>query len=81
MKKIVTKKDLRRLDYPHDCQRIVEVLASHGYHCTLEQAQDLWKDYSDHYAAGWLILPESDEDVFYSVSSLFEELDDEEVEA
>lgn len=47
-----------------DCGRIVRVAAANGYPITINNAYKLWSEYSDSYAAGWLYLPEKDEDLF-----------------
>lgn len=47
-----------------DCERIRSVVsAKRGAAITLEQAQSIWEDYSDMYAAGWLFLPEDDAEI------------------
>jgi hypothetical protein len=64
-----------RLDYVYDCERIVKVLASHGYHATIEQAHELWDAHSEMMAAGWLHLPEDDEQLYIDLSYHFEEVE------
>jgi hypothetical protein len=54
-----------RLDELDECQRIKKVLIKNGYINTgLRDAMGLWSDYSEEYAAGWLGLPEDDEELF-----------------
>lgn len=61
------------LRYPHDCERIVEIMRERGYHCTLEQAEELWDKASDSVCAGWLIVDGyDDDDVFSRISGYFE---------
>lgn len=67
MKKIVLKLD-RDFDYPEDVERIVKVLADRGYKCSPGDAAILWDRYSDSMAAGWMMLPQDDEDVFGCIS-------------
>ena len=45
-------------------RRIQEVLLKNGYSSLLEDCGNLWDDYSDSYAAGWLGLPEDDGDLW-----------------
>lgn len=61
-----------RSPYDYDICRIVEALAAGGYQCGPELAEELWKKYSDGYAAGWLHLPEEDEEIVRSLCHLFE---------
>ncbi len=50
--------------YPNDCIRIARVLREEGYSVTLSQAEEMWDNFSDTYAAGWLGLDiYSDEDL------------------
>lgn len=48
-------------DYLQDCERIVAVMAKHGYEITVEQAYEAWTAYSDSMAAGWMCLGEDEE--------------------
>ena len=47
-----------------DVERIQQVMVSKGYYCTLKMSASMWDEYSDIYCAGWLGLPESDEELF-----------------
>lgn len=47
-----------------DVKRIQDVLLKNGYSSLLKDCGDLWEDYSDSYVAGWLNLPENDEDLW-----------------
>lgn len=58
--------------YRYDCQRMVQVMAQHGYYATEEQVRRMWDKYSDSMAAGWLHLPEDDEQLFMDLSYHFE---------
>lgn len=46
-----------------DVERLVRILAAHGHQMTAAQAVELWEAYSETYFAGWLTLPDTDEDV------------------
>ena len=50
--------------YPSDCKRIQNILEKNGYRASLEDCEKLWDKYSDSMAAGWMNLPDNDDDVF-----------------
>ncbi len=62
-----------RFDYQHDVERIVRVLASQGYYVSESDARAAWDRYSDMFAAGWLMLPESDDELARAVLGSLEE--------
>ena len=47
-----------------DVERIQRVLLDNGYNSLLEDCGKLWDDHSDDYCAGWLGLPEDDEELW-----------------
>lgn len=47
----------RHLD---DVERIFKVIRENGYYPTMSSCADIWEEYSDISAAGWLGLPPSD---------------------
>lgn len=47
-----------------DVERIQRVLLDNGYSSLLEDCGNLWDNYSDDYCAGWLNLPEDDDDLW-----------------
>jgi predicted solute-binding protein len=47
-----------------DVERIQKLMVSKGYYSTLKMSANMWEEYSDTYCAGWLGLPESDEELF-----------------
>jgi len=51
-------------EYRDDCERIQRILRDKGYNATLQQCEELWDDYSDSMAAGWMGLGDNDEDVY-----------------
>lgn len=53
-----------------DVKRIQEVLLNNGYSSLLKDCGDLWEAYSDSYAAGWLGLPEDDEELWNILENL-----------
>lgn len=56
------------LTEPHrhhdDVERIQRVLRQNGYHVDYDTAIRMWTDYSDRYSSGWVLLPETDEDLW-----------------
>lgn len=61
--------------YPADVARIRQVALAHGVTLDDEQAESVWDDYSDSMAAGWLGLPDSDDDLWSTVSAHLVEMD------
>jgi hypothetical protein len=47
-----------------DVKRMQQLMISKGYYCTLKMIAHSWNEYSDSYCAGWLSLPDSDEELF-----------------
>ena len=64
MKKIV----ISICQYPEDLERIQRILKERDYNATYEQCEQLWSAYSESMAAGWMGLPEDDEEVFEHIS-------------
>lgn len=60
---------------PADVARIRQVALVHGVTLDEEQAESVWDDYSDSMAAGWLALPDSDDDLWSTVSAHLVEMD------
>lgn len=58
--------------YPDDVKRILSVLIAHGYQATEEQAISLWDEYSDSMAAGWMMLPDEDKDIYSCIEDYIE---------
>lgn len=54
--------------YKSDVERIVRVLAEREIQCAPLDAQFLWEEYSESMAAGWMMLPESDDEVYGCIS-------------
>ncbi len=63
--------------YYHDCKRIKNVMALHGYDISIQEAKILWEKYSDSMAAGWMCLDEDNETIFSNISSYFVEEENE----
>jgi hypothetical protein len=49
--------------YLADCQRIQRVLRAKGYEVSLHECEEMWESYSDGYCAGWMILPDTDQEI------------------
>ena len=58
--------------YREDCNRIQGVLLDHGFYATLEQCAELWELASEDMCAGWLSLPEKNEDIYTEVFKFIE---------
>lgn len=58
--------DILTFNHRHlgDVVRIQRVAEQNGYEADLEACAYLWDEYSDRYAAGWLGLPEDDNDLW-----------------
>lgn len=48
----------------NDVKRIQIVCLQNGYEADLGDCADIWDDYSDMLAAGWMGLPENDEELW-----------------
>ena len=59
--------------FPEDCVRIVKALLDVGYVITPYEAEMLWSTYSDRVDAGWLFLPDTDEEIVAAVRTYLEE--------
>lgn len=63
-------------EYTDDIDRIVKVFADRGYEISASDAVRVWETYSENgFAAGWLILPESDESIYNEIRDYFEEVE------
>ena len=58
--------------YREDCNRIQSVLLDHGLYATLDQCCELWELASEDMCAGWLNLPEKNEDIYAEVKHYIE---------
>jgi hypothetical protein len=63
----LTYNNTEDLDYAHDAQQIVDRLAAMGYEISLVDAHRAWEDYSNGMCAGWMNLPEDDDQLFYNL--------------
>ena len=52
------------LMYPDDLRRIIKICRDRGLEITPEIAQRLWCNYSEDMCAGWLNLPDYDDDIY-----------------
>ncbi len=64
--------EIQNPEYLDDIERIHRVCAEHDAELTLPEAEQLWSDYSDMYYASWLILPESDAELWDYLAPCFE---------
>lgn len=74
MKKLRFKHPYHHYEYVDDIQRIIKVFSDRGYEISRDDAMRSWEAYSEYeWAAGWLILPESDESIYNEICGYFEE--------
>jgi hypothetical protein len=71
--------DVREVDRPSDCARIVRVAAAGGYVISPAEAEVLWEYESG--ARGWLALPADDGELLRAVERYATAEDDEDDEA
>jgi hypothetical protein len=50
--------------YLEDCKRIKEIFKERGEYITLQQAEKMWQHFSNLMCAGWMMLPEDDDEVY-----------------
>ena len=50
--------------YSDDIDRIVTIFSERSYNITRPEAQELWNRHSTDNAAGWLIMPEHDTQIW-----------------
>lgn len=60
-------------DYTNDVLRIQRVLIDKGYYAENSQCRRIWQLHSEEYAAGWLKLPKTDEEIYESIRPHFED--------
>jgi len=58
------QEELDRPEYKDDSIRIAAVAYEHSIVLTLKQAEKVWQIYSDSMAAGWMLLPKTDEELW-----------------
>ena len=63
---------VHRFRYGDDVYRIWVALVRAGYDVTLRDAEDLWEHHSADWCAGWLELPEKDEDIIGTLAEYLE---------
>jgi hypothetical protein len=55
--KVYTRNHLEELNHPEDMRKIMAYLESHGtLHVNARTVENLYYDFSDTYAAGWLFV-------------------------
>lgn len=66
-------------EFRHDCERIQRIFKAHwDIDVPLEHCAEIWEDYSDGFAAGWLFLPPEDRDLAATLEMYVEREPDEE---
>ena len=56
-------------------RRLQDVMLARGYYASSEQCEELWEMVSEDLCASWLVMPESDEELFSDVKVYFEVVD------
>lgn len=64
MKRIIPKQNV---EYAEDAFRIAKICAANGISVYADDALQIWEDYSETMAAGWMTLPVDDEEVLQIV--------------
>jgi hypothetical protein len=59
--------NMERVDYPKDCLRIQRVCLEKGYYGGISECEDIWQEYSTELCAGWLFLPDTDEELWLQI--------------
>ena len=59
-------------DFHEDTLRIQRVLIDRGFYAENTQCRRLWELHSEEYAAGWLALPKSDDELYECIHPFFE---------
>lgn len=72
---LISKKNKNKHFSSHieDVERIVGIVLSRGFIISKMDAYQAWCDYSDTFAAGWLILGSNDDQVFDNIMNHLEE--------
>lgn len=62
-----------REEHKEDIQRLKDVFASYGILIPENDLVYAWEQYSeDNWAAGWISLPEKDEEVYLAIIKMFQ---------
>lgn len=68
---IVARRSIRLNEHQQrhasDVERIQRVALSHGVLLGWMDAYSLWDNHSDSYAAGWLFLPDNDDELWNTI--------------
>ena len=54
-----------KAEFPEDCDRIIKLADEHGWDLSTADAVTVWEFYSGWLCAGWMGLPESDEELWW----------------
>lgn len=56
----------------HGAVRVQSALARQGFDCSIAEAHRLWEAFSESMCAGWMHIPNDDDEVLASVRAYFE---------
>lgn len=59
--------------YASDIRKVAQAALLNGHCITYEKARECWENYSDSMCAGWMMLPESTDDIWNCISGQFSE--------
>ena len=63
-------------NYPEDVTRVQTAVINHGYECSRQQADRLWRDYSDSLCAGWIMMNDYTAEALWGLVEPFIESDE-----
>lgn len=62
----------KRVRHPEDARRIADAMLAAGYEVTLYDAEWMWGEYSESFAASFLGLPDDDAEIVELLRPYFE---------
>ena len=73
MKRIdISKLNPENTYYDSDCEIIVNVAQANGWSINKSEAHSIWSEHSDSMAAGWLFLPDNDNELYRDIAPYLE---------
>ena len=59
-----------------DVERLQRVMLQNGYEADYDDAANIWEEYSDSFAAGWLYLPKDDDELWEIIEDMVQRIAD-----
>jgi hypothetical protein len=69
----IENKPIQTHRHHSDVERLQRVMLQNGYEADYNDAANIWDDYSDAYAAGWLGMPEDDNELWDEIKNRVED--------